>query len=268
MGQEVRGQQRLASADGTQHGRDLTHRVMRRTPAWRTTQSARMRYAFQVARLLACPFCRALFASAEAGQCPECAVKLVPMENLPPSLDVAADEHEAGEIVLPEQRTLPWNYFGSQRGALLLIAGAGLALFFAPWVELRMPEESVRSGFDLARGRAGWLWGGAAGWLVMLPLVWTRRTIHRLRGVRLVTVLFAAMTLVEVGMLLSIPPKTQHQVPLEIAWRWGIYASLLCSVAGIATAIRLGGTLRNLPRIVTDVSNPDPRETSTGETLH
>ncbi len=141
-----------------------------------------MRYALRVARLLACPFCRSLFAGTETRQCPECGVKLVPMENLPESLDVAADELEAGEIVLPEQRRLPWNYFGRNRGALLLIALLGLGLFFAPWVELRMPEFSVRSGFDLARGRAGWLWGGAAGWLVTLPLVWTRRTIQRLRG--------------------------------------------------------------------------------------
>ena len=227
-----------------------------------------MGYALRVARLLACPFCRALFPSAETRQCPDCAVKLVPMENLPQSLDVAADELEAGEIVLPEQRPLPWNYFGRNRGLLLVIAGLGLVLFFAPWVELRMPEFSVRSGFDLARGRAGWLWGGAAGWLVTLPLVWTRRTIHRLRGVRLVTALFAAMTLIEAGMLLATPPHTQHGVPLEIVWRWGIYASLLTSVVGIATALRLGGALQDLPRIVTDISSPNPSETSSGETLH
>ncbi len=195
-------------------------------------------------------------------------MKLVPMENLPQSHDVAADEHEAGEIVLPEQRPLPWNYFGRNRGLLLVVAGLGLALFFAPWVELRMPEESVRSGFDLARGRAGWLWGGAAGWLVTLPLVWTRRSIQRLRGVRLVTALFAAMTLIEAGMLLSTPPQSSHRVPLEIVWRWGIYASLANAVLGIFTAARLGGDLQHLPRIVTDVSSPNPHETSSGETLH
>ena len=227
-----------------------------------------MGYALGVARLLTCPFCRALFPSVEAKQCPECGVKLVPMENLSHSLDVAADELEAGEIVLPEQRPLPWNYFGRNRGALLALALLGLGLFFAPWVELRMPEFSVRSGFDLARGRAGWLWGGAAGWLVMLPLVWTRRTIQRLRGVRLVTALFAAMTLIEAFMLLSTPPHTQHHAPLEIVWRWGIYASLVTSIAGIATALRLGGDLQDLPRIVTDISSPDPAETSSGETLH
>ena len=85
---------------------------------------------------------------------------------------------------------------------------------------------------------------------------------------RLVTALFAAMTLLEAGMLLSTPPQTQHHLPLEIVWRWGIYASLATSLVGIVTASRLGGDLQNLPRIVTDISSPDPGESSTGETLH
>jgi hypothetical protein len=227
-----------------------------------------MSYALRVPRLNACPFCRALFPSAEARQCPECGVKLVAMENLPPSFDAAADELEAGEVVLPERRPLPWNYFGRMRGALLILAVIGLLTFFAPWVELRMPDLDVRSGFDLARGRAGWLWGGAAGWLVILPLVWTRRTIERMRGVRLVAVLLAAMTFVEAAMLLSVPPHAQHHMPLQIVWRWGIFASLITSLTGVAAALRFGGTLQDLPRIVTDLSSGDPSETSSGQTLH
>jgi hypothetical protein len=221
-----------------------------------------------MARLNACPFCRALYPRMEGSDCPECGLKLAPMEDLPPSFDAAADEFEAGEIVLPEQRPLPWNYFGRNRGALLLIALVGLATFFAPWVELRMPDLDVRSGFDLARGRAGWLWGGAAAWFVLLPLVWTRRTIQRMRGVRLVTALLAAMTLAETSMLLALPPKAQHHIPLEIVWRWGIYASLVTSIVGIGAAFGFGGSLRNLPRIVTDIASPDVTETSSGETLH
>ena len=41
-----------------------------------------------------------------------------------------------------------------------------------------------------------------------------------------------------------------------------------CRLAGIVTALRLGGTLRDLPRIVTDIASPDPGQTSSGETLH
>jgi len=190
------------------------------------------------------------------------------MENLPPSFDAVEDEHAAGELVLPEQRVLPWNYFGRMRGVLLALAALGLFAFFTPWVELRMPELDVRTGFDLARGRAGWLWGGAAGWFVMVPLVWTRRTIQRMRGVRLVAVLLAAMTLVEAAMLLAIPPRAAHHMPLQIEWRWGIYLSLVTSLAGVLAAFRFGGDLQNLPRIVTDLTSADPTETSRGQTLH
>ena len=102
----------------------------------------------------------------------------------------------------------------------------------------------------------------------MLPLLWTRRSIHRMRGVRFVTAMFAAMTLVETAILLSMPPRAQHHVPLEIVWRWGIYASLGTSLLGTALALRLGGNSANLPRIATDISSPDPTETSRGETLH
>ena len=245
-----------------------TPRQLARSARAENPRRARLSYAWPVARLLACPFCRALYASAEANQCPECAVKLVPMETLPPSLDALNDEHAAGDVVLPEQRSFPWHYFGRDRGALLVIAGLGLGFFFAPWLEVRMPDESVRSGFDLARGRAGWLWGGATAWLVLLPLLWTRRTIQRMRGVRLVTVVFTAMTGIEVILMLSTPPRSTHGVPLEFVWRWGIYASLATSLAGVASALRLGGGLQNLPRIVTDMANPDRTETSSGETLH
>jgi hypothetical protein len=154
------------------------------------------------------------------------------------------------------------------RGALLLIAILGLVTFFTPWVELRMPDLDVRSGFDLARGRAGWLWGGAAGWLVILPLVWTRRTIERMRGIRLASVLLAAMTLIEVAMLLLLPPRAQHHVPVQIDWRWGIFASLVTSFLGVAASARLGGDLEHLPRMVTDLSSVNPNETSSGQTLH
>ena len=106
------------------------------------------------------------------------------------------------------------------------------------------------------------------GWLVTIPLIWTRRTIQRLRGVRLVTAMFASMTLIEACMLLATPPQATHRMPLEIVWRWGIYASLLTSVAGVLNALRLGGALQDLPRIVTDVSSADPGESSSGETLH
>lgn len=226
-------------------------------------------YASPVSRLLACPFCRELFPEGETERCPECGVDLRNMESLPPSLDALAEEVEAGEVVPPEDRLLPWNFFGRGRGALLVLSLLGLALFFAPWVEMRAPELMSISAFDLARGRAGWLWGGAVGWFIMLPLVWTRRTIYKMRGVRIVCALFAAMTLGEVGMLLSLPPKGSRYLHVDFSWGWGLWASAAVSLLAIAVAARFGGRIDDLPAVPwVDQRGRRRRETGNEETLH
>ncbi len=229
-----------------------------------------MGYALAMAaQLKACPFCRQLFPAGEAKSCPECGVGLESMDKLPPSLDALADELEHGEVVPPEHRQLPWSYFGRGRGALLVLAVLGLACFFAPWVELRAPEAVVARGFDLARGRAGWLWGGAVGWFTLIPLVWTRRTIARMRGVRIICALFAALTLAEVVMLMTLPPQSSRLRPVDFSWGWGIYASGIVAILGVIAAVRFGGRLDDLPAMPWhDARGRRHRESSAGETLH
>lgn len=228
-----------------------------------------MGYALGVARLLACPFCRELFPEGETTNCPECSVSLESMSKLPPSLDALADEIEEGHVTPPEHRVLPWSYFGRSRGLLLALACLGLLSFFWPWVEVRAPEALSLSGFDLARGRAGWLWGGAVGWFILIPLVWTRRSIAKMRGVRVIAALFAALTLVEVVMMIALPPQSSHLRPVEIAWSFGIYASGLISLAGIVAAVRFGGSVRDLPALPwVDERGRRQVERSEGETLH
>jgi hypothetical protein len=226
-------------------------------------------YALAVARLLACPFCRQLFPEGEAPQCPDCAVALVAMDKLPPSHDVLADELEEGEVVPPEHRLLPWRYLGRGRGALLLIAALGLGCFFAPWVRLHAPDELTISGFDLARGRAGWLWGGAVGWFTLLPLTWTRRTIAKLRGVRIISVLFALLTLGEVAMMMAMPPQSARYRPVSFEWGWGLYLSGVVAILGAFTAARLGGRIDDVPAIPwQDGQGRRHRESSADQTLH
>jgi len=226
-------------------------------------------YALAVARLMACPFCRELFPKGEASACPECGVSLESLSKLPPSLDALADELEEGNVTPPEHRELPWHYFGRGRGALLVLAVLGLVAFGLPWVVVTAPNEMTLSGFDLARGRAGWLWGGAIGWFIMLPLVWTRRTIAKMRGVRIVTALFAALTLAEVIMMLSLPPQSSRLRPVELAWGFGIYLSGAVSVAGVLIASRFGGRIDDLPATPwQDGRGRRRRESSAGETLH
>jgi hypothetical protein len=226
-----------------------------------------------MAALRACPFCRKLFTSGEASTCPDCDVALVAMSQLPPSLDALEEDAEQGEPTFPENMPLPVTYMGSGRGVLLALSALGLFAFFLPWVELTAPESVVYSAFDLARGRAGFLWGGATAWLVMIPLVITRRTIARMRGVRIVAVMFAAMTLTEVLMLWLMPPH-RGATPLELRFRYGLYVSGAISLAAMVAAARFGGSLDNLPKFLLDTREaPDPvppvtDESSAGRTLH
>jgi hypothetical protein len=232
-----------------------------------------VRYPYPMAALQACPFCRKLFTAGEARACPDCDVALVGMNQLPPSLDALEDEAEHGQVTFPEDQPLPTTYMGRGRGALIALSLAGLGAFFLPWVELTMPEAAVYSAFDLARGRAGWLWGGATAWLVMIPLVLTRRTIARMRGVRVVTILFAAMTFTEVLMLWLLPPR-RGATPLELHFRYGLFLSGAISLLGVAVAARFGGSLDKLPKFLLDTRAPaapvdaTARETSDGQTLH
>jgi hypothetical protein len=230
-------------------------------------------YSGVMAALRACPFCRKLYTSGEAQTCPECDIALVAMSQLPPSLDALEDEAEAGQLTFPENLPLPTLYMGRGRGALLALSALGLFAFFLPWVELTSPESVVYSAFDLARGRAGFLWGGATAWLVMIPLVITRRTIARMRGVRIVTVMFAAMTLTEALMLWLMPPH-RGLTPLELRFRYGLYVSGAISLAGMVVAARFGGSLDNLPKFLLDTRAPPDApenvtsESSAGQTLH
>jgi hypothetical protein len=211
-----------------------------------------------MAGLVACPFCRTLYERSEAATCSVCGMKLVPFERLPPSADALAEEPPTFPT-LPEDEPLPWNFLGRGRGPLLGLSFLGVLLFFAPWVVIEIPDDVVRSGFDLARGRAGWLWGGVTGFFILVPLVFTRRTIHKLRGARPIAVAFSAMTLGEVVMLLALPPPVRR-VPLELQFTWGIYASGVVSLASTLVAIWLGGSLPPLPA--------GSGESSAGETLH
>jgi hypothetical protein len=233
----------------------------------------RLGYSGAMAALQACPFCRKLFTAGEASHCPDCDVALVGMNQLPPSLDALEEEAEQGQLTLPEDQPIPMSYMGRGRGALIALSVAGIVAFFLPWVELTSPEAVVYSAFDLARGRAGFLWGGMTAWLVLIPLVLTRRTIARMRGVRIVTIMFAAMTFTECLMLWLLPPR-RGITPLELHFRYGLFVSGAISLLGMAVAARFGGSLDNLPKFLLDTRAPAPTgaaplsETSKGRTLH
>lgn len=220
--------------------------------------------------LLACPFCRELFAKGETdGTCPECGVRLESLENLPPSLEALAEQAEAGEAVAVEDRPLAWNHLGRGRGALVAVATAGLVAFFLPWVHVASPYTETFSGFALAARRAPWLWGGAAAWFVLIPLVVSRRTIAQMRGVRAISIVFAAMTAVEAAMLLALPPRQHEYVTFEYGFGWGLYLSAALSAAGVWFAAQLGGRVDDVKALpYTDAAGRRRVESSSGRVLH
>jgi hypothetical protein len=204
-----------------------------------------------------------MFDAAEAEQCPDCDIPLQPLHQLPPSLDAVEDEARSWEQNPPEDEPRPWHDLGRGRGLLLAVAVSSLLAFaFAPWVDISSPHAELRSGYSLARGPLGWLWGGAIAWFVSLALVASRRSVNQMRGVRAILMLFSAMTLTEVVMLVALSPGGSRQVHFAYEWSWGLYLSLALSVVGVVGSARFGGPLR-LPHRTTSAATPEPADAPT-----
>lgn len=202
------------------------------------------RYPPPVPGLKACPFCRQLFKAGEVSACPECGVSLADLSRLPPSAD--AQEIDPEPPTPPHMERLPWTYPGRGRALLLGLAALGLAAFFAPWVHETAPELRDLSGFDLAR-RLGWMWAPAVAFFVMIPLVFTRRSIHRMRGARLAVAALAAVALLTVALRVTFTPASTPLRPLRFTWGLGLYATAAVALASLIAAARFGGRLDDLP---------------------
>lgn len=190
--------------------------------------------------LLACPFCRNLYDFQVESRCPECDLTLKPAHLL--------SDLSGLEPVDPDPiRSLA--DFRDGRGLLLLVSALGLFAFSAcPWLHVSSPYVQSRSGVALAQGQLGWLWGGGVGWFTALPLVFSRRTAHQMRGVRALLVVLAAMTLVEGVVLLARPPTASPLVRFQYTWGWGFWASLALALCGVVLALRFGKPTERAPK--------------------
>ncbi len=213
--------------------------------------------------LLACPFCRELYGRGEADRCPTCDIPLVDLEKLPLSHEAALEE--LANLDAPFDRTLPLLYAGRGRGVLFGLALLGLGAFFAPWVTLERPEPIALSAFELARGNARWLWGGAVGWFLLVAIVASRRTVNELRGARVVAVAFPLMTAIEIGWMLARPPTESRFFSSGLAYGPGLFASLALALAAAFVGARLGGPSDEHHDLLTPLEDA-PREP--GEPLH
>lgn len=217
--------------------------------------------------LLACPFCRELYASDEAQVCPHCDMILRPLADLPPSFEVREAQAAEWEKTPPEHRSLPWTFVRRGRGALALLSLLGLASVFAPWIELTKPHALTLSGFTLMQTRGFWFGGAFVSWLVMFPLVLSRRTVVGMRGVRAVLCLFAA-TPVGQALLLYLNAPTTALVPVAYTWGLGFYANAIVGLLALPFAATFGGRLDDLPPDLGKNPHATDHETSAGQTLH
>jgi hypothetical protein len=192
------------------------------------------------ADLLACPFCRQLFPSGEAAVCPECGIALKPLAKLPPSHDALAEDPP--EAVPPHLETLPWTFLGRGRGLLAALGLLGLIAFFGPWVEETAPEIHAYSGFDLGL-RLRWIWAAGIAYLVMVPLVLSRRSVQAMRGARVAVSFLAGIVIVTVLVRLLFVPSGSALRPVRYEWGWGLYACGALAFLALAAALRFGGAL-------------------------
>jgi magnesium-transporting ATPase (P-type) len=186
-----------------------------------------------------------MFSRGEVSQCPECGVAVRPLAELPPSAE--AEALEPAPQVPPEEEILGWGYAGRGRGPLVVVALMGIGVFvFAPWLHESAPEIRQLTGFQFAR-MLPWLWACGVGWVVMLALVVSRRTILHMRGARLAVGLMALMVLSSVALRLALPIPAQRLLPRRFHWGWGMYSAGFLSLIALFYAWKFGGNLSDMP---------------------
>ena len=197
-----------------------------------------------VSGLLCCPFCRDLYTKDDAVErCPDCGVDLVPFYDVAPSPESQLEQDALLEQTPPEWRHLAFGDWRRGRGLVILLALLGLFSYSLPWFSQSLPETRVLTGYQLARHHVGWLWGGAVGWFILIPLVITRRSIAAMRGVRMISSVFASLTATEVLVFVNITSSHQNQIIVQFAWEWGIWISCFVSALGTCVAATLGGAI-------------------------
>jgi hypothetical protein len=194
--------------------------------------------------LVACPFCRQLFEPGEASACPDCGLGLKDLGKLPPSYDAQVEYPEIPTP--PHMETLPWAFWGRNRALLLGLSLLGLAMFFMPWVHETAPELRTLSGYGLARV-SGFFWAPATAWFVLIPLIASRRSIHRMRGARVAVAFLAGIALMTVVTLLMRAPQSSAHRQVRFDWGWGLYASGAVALAAVLSALQFGGKIEDLP---------------------
>lgn len=207
--------------------------------------------------LLACPFCREMFDATEAKKCPDCGLALKRLEDLPKAKVIGGEVEE----VSPDEETLPWTYLGRARGALVAVGAAGIGAFLLPWSHEIAPENQDLTGPMIA-SHLGWMWAPLVAWMVMIPLVLSRRNVFRMRGARVAVGFLGGVTLMTVLVRLVFKPASSSSAldPHFSEHAIGVYLSGALSLAAIALSFVFGGRI--------DVLSTKKANLASQETLH
>ncbi|MFO0617804.1 MAG: hypothetical protein U0414_34755 [Polyangiaceae bacterium] len=179
-----------------------------------------------------------MFEPGEASACPVCGVKLERIEKLPKPKHL----EEPLEPLPPDEETLPWLYWRRGRGPLLAVSVIGIISFMLPWIHEQAPEHMTRSGLDLARN-LNWMWAPLIAWIVMIPLVASRRSIFRMRGARVAVGFLAAIGLVTSIVRVLTQPKSSGLILVKIDWGAGLYLNAAAALVALGLAWSFGGRI-------------------------
>jgi hypothetical protein len=174
--------------------------------------------------VLFCPFCRASFEGCT--ECPEHELTLIPIDKLPRQADG------------PLERVVFFADPRLGRGAVL--SGATLVLlgFLAPFV--RSPALAA-SALEVAIDGAGNLWFTPGAAIVLLWILWRRRSRGAMRAARAAVLGLAAggaLPLVYTARRIGLVAEAQGA---NVEWLWGLWLMVAGLLVAVLGGLGLGG---------------------------
>ena len=137
------------------------------------------------------------------------------------------------------------------------VAGVwAVAMFFFPAVLLL-------TTLVLAR-KLGWSWAPLIAWMVLLPLVLSRRSIFKMQGARAAAFLMSLFPAATILMLYFKPRPNWMYFTVRYEFQPAFWATLVLSVVAIVISLRFGGT----SRVVTVQAQSPTAKRDPSATLH
>jgi len=184
-----------------------------------------------------------------------CALPLTAFHKLPQADGFDPTDLEAS--VPDEDRRVAFVSPSRGRGALALLALAGLGLFFLPWIDITFPMVDQLTGFDVS-SKLGWTWAVPAAWFVLIPTAWSRRTPRRMQSARVAVGMLAFFPGVAAATLLLRTPRGAHGLRMQYSYLWPLHGTVVVSVLCVVVAAFFGFSWRRREHGATSSAAPAP----------